>query len=151
MNKNLCALALLAACGGKTDYVGGGDEDGDTGEIVCDGMPKVSHDEFHDAQQGGVAVLLEAEVVADPTEGCEDESLVGVWLYYKTATDSDYRTPIQLTAQDGLNFSGSIAGPEVSTGSMHYYFMAVGERGDTIDPEDADTNFNKAYSFGVSL
>ena len=111
-------------------------------------MPKVDHDEFRDAQQGGVAVLIEADVVADPTEGCEDESLVGVWLYYKTATDNDYRTPM-LSSQDGLTYSGSIAGPEVSTGSMHYYFKAVGDGGDTID-EDADTNF-EAYSFGVSL
>ena len=95
MNKNLFALALLAACGGKTDYVGGDDDGDDTGAVVCDGMPKVDHDEFRDAQQGGVAVLIEADVVADPTEGCEGESLVGVWLYYKTATDSDYRTPIR--------------------------------------------------------
>ena len=94
MNKNLFALALLAACGGKTDFVGGDDDGDDTGgAIVCDGLPKVTHEEFRDAQQGGVAVLLEAEVVADPQEGCEDKSLVGVWLYYKTQTDSDYRTP----------------------------------------------------------
>lgn|GEM_PF-4998072 len=151
MTKTLFALALLAACGGGTDYVGGDDEGDDTAVLVCEGMPKVSHDEFRNAQQGGVAVLIEAEVVADPTPGCEDESLVGVWLYYKTATDSDYRTPIQLTSQDGASFSGSIAGPEVSTGSMLYYFLAVGERGDTVDPAGADTNFNEAYSFGVSL
>ena len=152
MNKNLFALVLLAACGGKTDFVGGDDDGDDTGgAIVCDGLPKVTHEEFRDAQQGGVAVLIEAEVVADPQEGCEDKSLVGVWLYYKTQTDSDYRTPIQLTSSDGFLFSGSIAGPEVSTGSMLYYFKAVGESGDTVDPEGADEKFSEAYSFGVSL
>ena len=151
MNNTLWVLTLLAACGGKTDYVGGDDEGDDTGAVVCDGMPKVSHDEFRDAQQGGVAVLIEVDVVADPTEGCEDQSLVGVWLYYKTATDSDYRTSIAMSSQDGRTFTGSIAGPEVSTGSMHYYFLAVGEGGDTIEPEGADTNFNEAYSFSVSL
>ena len=31
MNKNLCVLALLAACGRKTDYVGG-DDNGKTPE-----------------------------------------------------------------------------------------------------------------------
>ena len=151
MNKNLFALALLAACGGKTDFVGGDDDGDDTGgAIVCDGLPKVTHEEFRDAQQGGVAVLIEAEVVADPQEGCEDKSLVGVWLYYKTQTDSDYRTPIQYVSQDGLLYSGSIpvqrSGPAPCS-----TFKAVGESGDTVDPEGADEKFSEAYSFGVSL
>ncbi len=150
MSKYISAVALLVACGGGTSHVGGGD-DVDTGGVVCEGLPKVSHEEFRDSQQGGVAVLIEAEVVADPTEGCEDASLIGVWMYYKTATDSDYRTPIQLNTQDGLNYSGSIAGPEVSTSSMFYYFKASGPNGDTVAPLDADSNFNKAFSFGVSI
>ena len=47
MNKNLFALVLLAACGGKTDFVGGDDDGDDTGgTIVCDGLPKVTHEDF---------------------------------------------------------------------------------------------------------
>ena len=152
MKKNLFALCLLVACGGKSSFVDDDGDGGDSGDILrCDGLPKVVHDEFREAQQGGVAVLIEAEVVADPEEGCEDKSLIGVWLYYKTETDSDYRTPIQLTSQDGLVYFGSIAGPEVSTGSMLYYFKAVGENGDSVDPAGADEKFSEAYSFGVSL
>ena len=75
---------------------------------------------------------------------------MGVWLYYKTQTDSDYRTPIQLTSQDGFLFSGSIAGPEVDR--LHALLLQGGGRErDTVDPEGADEKFSEAYSFGVSL
>ena len=151
--KYVSTLVLMVACGDGTTQRGGDDEAGDTAEFTCDGEPKVDHDELDGPQQSGVAVLINATVVADPTEGCEEEGLIGVWLYHKAETDTQYSsTGIPLRLEDGNVYSGSIDGADVrNTAAIEYYFEAVGEDGDTtIEPAGADTNFRDAYRFTIA-
>ena len=149
--KYLSTLLLMVACGGGTGQRSGDEEADDTAEITCDGKPEVDHDELGN-QQSGVDVLINATVVADSTEGCEDEGLIGVWVHHKAETDTQYGTaPVPLQSQDGSEYTGYIDGANIkNTAAIQYYFEAVGEDGDsTIEPAGADTNFRDAYRFTV--
>ena len=147
MNKLLLltGTALTMGCGSQTKHVG--EDDTEPEDVVCNQAPEIIHDTVDGAQPGGIEVVLTADVVTDPTEGCDTDVLV-VEFYYKQRTDESFGTAVSMSTVDGLEYRGSIPGPAVGSSDMRYYFMAVDSEGAvTIDPPGADTKDIKAYAF----
>ena len=150
MKAFLFAVAGLGlGCGGQTKHVA---DEGDTGggAVTCNGAPEVDHDEYRGTQNGSVAVPIEANVVPDPTEGCEHITLIGVWLHYKNADRVDYMS-IEMDSIGGSQYITSIPAPDITSSKIHYYFQAVAPKQETIEPSGADENPQKAYSFDVQF
>jgi len=150
MKTFLFAVAGLGlGCGNQTKAVG---EDSDTGGSImeCAGAPEVDHDEYRDTQNGNVAVPIEAVVTADPTEGCEHITLIGVWLHYKNDDEIDYRS-LEMDSIGGNDYLTSIPAPDITSAAIQYYFQAVGPKKETIEPTGADEKPLKAYCFAVQV
>jgi hypothetical protein len=126
------------------------DADADLGAVVCNEPPEIIHDTVDGIQHiVGGEVLLTADVITDPTEGCDTNVLV-VEFYYKQQTDEEFGPAVSMSTVDGMEYRyrGSIPGPAVGSSTMRYYFMAVDSEGAvTIDPPGADTKDIKAYAF----
>ena len=142
-------VAFGFGCAGDTKFVGEEEDTGSTA-LVCDSAPEVDHDEFRDSQTGGASVTIDAVVLGDPTVGCEHIKPRSVYLFYKKWNSDEYKSPLQMSTIDDLNFSATIVGQEVGSSKMLYYFRAVGPTKETTEPDGPKEDNKNAYEFVVS-
>ena len=90
-------------------------------------------------------------VLGDPTEGCEHIEPRAVYLYYKTQTSSEYKRPVQMFNAEENNWTATIAGAEIGSAKMLYYFRAVGPTQETTEPDGPKEDNKSAFEFVISI
>ena len=141
-------LVMSMGCEPKevNSVVTGGD--GNDALADCDIPPEIDHDNIDGSQAGGVDVLITAFVYDD--EEC-DLGILGVDLFYAQSTAIDWTRISMTPGTEPEEWRAPIPGAAVGSAEMRYFIRAEDKAGNIeIDPPDADTDFLKAYSFGVS-
>jgi hypothetical protein len=122
--------------------------DGNDALADCDVPPEIDHDNIDGSQTGGVDVLVTAFVYDD--EVC-DLGILGVDLFYAQSTAIDWTRISMTPGTEPEEWRAAIPGSAVGSAEMRYFIRAEDKAGNIeIDPPDADVDFLKAYSFGVS-
>jgi len=146
MNKLIWLTALAIGCGGKLQTVDEDDGEGDEGPSDCSG-PEIEHEPIELTQPMHIDVQINASVLGE--EGCD---VLAVVLYYTQETSLEWKSSSMAINPSTGEYRGTIPGLDVSSGSMRYYLYAVDtNNNETVEPEDADEDFLKAWDFGVSV
>ncbi|MCK6506829.1 hypothetical protein L6R53_26235 [Myxococcota bacterium] len=115
------ALTLMLACDGGNTGVGGDgttDDSGDTGPVVDEACPTITHTPIEAAMPLGEPIDVSAVVVDD---------LSGVFvvkLYYKQETTTTW-DDVGMTLSGTDTYTAQMPGSAVGSGGMDYYIQAV--------------------------
>jgi len=114
----------------------------------CTDPPVVDHDEISGSQPSNADVQILAYVYADG--GCEVD-IMTVDLHYRQETATEYNKVTMTRGQEPDQWRGMIGAESLTSAKIYYYIRAVDKAGqERVEPEDADTNLQKPYFFGVS-
>jgi hypothetical protein len=141
------ALTLMLACDGGNTGVGGDgsttDDTGDTGPVVDETCPTITHTPIEDPMLLGKPIEVSATVVDDQS------GVFVVKLFYKRETTTTW-SDVGMTMTGADLYTGEIPGSAVGSGGMDYYLQAVDidQNGCTLPTDGASDAFHFRVTAG---